>query len=662
MNIFNSIPLLKPKRNIFNLSNENKMTTDMFRLTPFLCKEALPDDVFKLRPEIFARALPMLAPVMHRFNIRAYYFFVPTRIIWDDFEKWINPKNGLPRDGSKEINPIVSPRINFTAEGAEYAYAPKSLGDYLGLNVGFSPEDYAKISSKTLPRRAFTGGFTISALPFRAYQQVYNDWFIDLNNSDVEPFDKGSGEFEFSGLNSDTERAFYNSLLKMRYRAWEHDYFTSAMPNAQRGADVMAFEGGADGLQIEAADNAAGVSVNNFKIPSVDVNVKSLTYNPGGESERTYTSLNDLFNDYTRFGYPSAQAFAAQNGFTLNSTTGRYEQNYPGQDLNCSFGNKGGSGLCLNLALFGGEENSPFVINYNTEETTFAGPDQQVLLTIPAATLAGQLKVSSNGQSAGVTVEELRVRMQMQSFLERNEIGGSRYTEMLYAHWGVKDPDGRLQRSEFIGGHKQPIIINDISQTSAPTDDDPLGQWAGQALSSASGRSLKYHVPEHGFIIGMLCIMPRTGYFQGLQKMWKRFDRLDYYWPSFAHLGEQEVKNYEVFFSPYDPDGTFGYQQRYAEYKCAAQGDEVHGDLKGNLAFYHDARVFQSADSEEDIPKLSAEFTTPQFSGQDGVDRIFPVLSDQSEYFNADHFIVDVYNHVVASRRIPKNVTPRNGS
>lgn len=659
MNIFNSIPLLKPKRNIFNLSNENKMTTDMFRLTPFLCKEALPDDVFKLRPEIFARALPMLAPVMHRFNIRAYYFFVPTRIIWDDFEKWINPKNGLPRDGSKEINPIVSPRINFTAEGAEYAYAPKSLGDYLGVNVGFSPEDYAKISSKTLPRRAFTGGFTISALPFRAYQQVYNDWFIDLNNSDVEPFDKGSGEFEFSGLNSDTERAFYNSLLKMRYRAWEHDYFTSAMPNAQRGADVMAFEGGAGEYEIEGVSGAS-LDPSTFDIPKEGLNVESIEYDGV-----TYTSLEAMADAYASFGFTSrAEMIEANDWVTVDGSLRWADYSFRGNILATRLNNS--HEFRVNLYVgdgYGGGTPAYAKLNVSSGGSTHTGPTAH-LFTIPASDVASILKVVPKDLNSfsGVTVEELRVRMQMQSFLERNEIGGSRYTEMLYAHWGVKDPDGRLQRSEFIGGHKQPIIINDISQTSAPTDDDPLGQWAGQALSSASGRSLKYHVPEHGFIIGMLCIMPRTGYFQGLQKMWKRFDRLDYYWPSFAHLGEQEVKNHEVFFSPYDPDGTFGYQQRYAEYKCAAQGDEVHGDLKGNLAFYHDARVFQSADSEEDIPKLSAEFTTPQFSGQDGVDRIFPVLSDQSEYFNADHFIVDVYNHVVASRRIPKNVTPRNGS
>ena len=177
INIFNAIPLWKPKRHTFNLGFENKLTTDFFRLTPFMVKEALPDDVWKIRPEIFARVSPMLAPVMHRFNIRAYFFFVPNRIIWDQFEAWINPKSG--------VSDIVSPRIVFKSSGLGYM-APKSLADYLGLNVGLAPEDQSsyEVFASHITQIFGEDGLTVSALPFRAYQKVFQDWFIDRNNMD----------------------------------------------------------------------------------------------------------------------------------------------------------------------------------------------------------------------------------------------------------------------------------------------------------------------------------------------------------------------------------------------------------------------------------------------------------------------------------------------
>lgn len=658
--IFNTIPLLRPKRNTFNLSFENKLSTDLFRLTPIFCKEALPDDVFKIRPEIFCRVSPMISPIFHRLNIRTYYFFVPTRIIWEDFEKWINPKTGT--------TDIVPPKLtveNLSASGAIYGnFAPKTLADYLGVNFGLNAEDQSNlITFTTKMATIFPLGFTISSLPFRAYQQIYNDWFIDLNNVDTANFSKASG-VEVLGNDDTADAALESALLKLRYRAWEHDYFTSALPEPQRGPDVNAFDGGTgeggtiSGLEITGS-GLVEANINNI---STQLNVTDLAFEYSSDGGATYLVSS---------GEWMAQEFYSELGVsTPVQAKDLYDAGgirfYIGEAIDddgyCDiFATNHTNGTTITLPKTGTKRARIRPQKTQTKSSAF---ESLGTATISGSDIANSLSVSASGEGGSfeipaVTVEELRIRMQMQSFLERNEVGGSRYTEMLYAHWGVKDPDGRLQRSEFIGGCKQPIVISDISQT-VNTDDEPLGAYGGQGTSSSAGKTIKFRVPEHGYIIGITTIVPRSGYSQGIHPMWTRFDRLDYYWPSFAHLGEQEVKYRELMFTGINPEDTFGYQQRYAEYKSST--DEVHGDMKGSLAHWHMSRIFDTPTSSDDMPKLSEFFTTPQDSDSDALSRVWPVESTGFEVLNADHFVLDIFQHVFASRRMPKYATPRNGS
>lgn len=670
--IFNKIPLWKPKMSSFNLSFENKLSTDLFRLTPVMCKEVLPDDRIKLRPECFTRMSPAISPFFHRLDIRFYHFFVPTRIIWEDFEKWINPKTGTSDLVHPRLNVNIGANVNNedgSVGGVSAAYAafgPKSLGDYLGVNFGLNAADQSSY-------QAFVNGlntifpdngdyqFSLSSLPFRAYQQIYNDWFIDLNNAEPAEFSKGSGvESLVPGISDEAvsaNSALYKALLKLRYRAWEHDYFTSALPEPQRGPDVNAFDGG-------------DVQFDNLEIVGDGTPVMGGLYSLTSRSVQAYSDQSQLLRDYFSshyqyFGYASPEA--ALDDWAAGNVT-----------------------LQFNTATIGSdnyEQSSGFPVGFViTSETTNISLDDTAFLKTPSLrsgeaegsiglgkvytlvnNIAQHLSVrggSSSGSIPAVTVEELRVRMQMQSFLERNEIGGSRYTEMLYAHWGVKDPDGRLQRSEFLGGHKQPLVVSDLQSTVDDLENNkPLGTFAGNGVSSSGGRVIKYRVPEHGFIISLMCVVPRSSYSQGLEKMWTRFDRLDYYWPSFSHLGEQEVKNQEIMFTGFDPEGTFGYQSRYAEYKTSL--DQVHGDLKGSLSHWHMGRIFNTPTSAEELPKLSQHFTTPTDSDSDALSRVWPVFSGNVpggfEADNADHFVFDVYMHCIAGRRMPFFVTPRNG-
>ena len=692
--IFNSIPLLKPKRNTFNLSFENKLSTDLFRLTPIMTKEVLPDDVVKLRPEIFCRVSPLLSPIFHRLQIRTYYFFVPTRIIWDDFEKWINPKSGTTE--------IVPPKIEFvnSALSSELlltsaAVAPKSLADYLGLNFGVSPEDASSTSDFCVAMNSlFPEGFTVSSLPFRAYQQIYNDWFIDLNNVDLADFSKESGVEQFTITEEDmNQNALYSALLKMRYRAWSPDYFTSALPEPQRGPDVNAFDGNGSGGSGSGGDSGSGgesgggsvdpstlaingngtVSGKLTSINSLDVLDTKVIVKSDGAEQNLYDFIKAHYSDFGFANVGSAASFVESNRtWYFVPTDGTTTVTFSGHNWLGELNDN------LQYIICDDPDNPTHSFKAGlgdidlkaATKAIYSAPNGIGTVSINASDIADKLGISSSSRALrdgdepvidipAITVEELRIRMQMQSFLERNEVGGSRYTEMLYAHWGVKDPDGRLQRSEFLGGCKQPIVISDITST-VNQEDEPLGMYAGHGISSSAGKVIKYRVPEHGFIIGLTCIVPRAGYSQGIHPMWTRFDRLDYYWPSFAHLGEQEVKNRELMFTGFDPDGTFGYQQRYAEYKCS--NDECHGDMKGSLSHWHMSRMFATPESEDDLPKLSDFFTTPQDSNSDDLSRVWPVSNAAFEVQNADHFVLDIYQHFVASRRMPKFVTPRNGS
>lgn len=679
--IFNKIPLWKPKMSSFNLSFENKLSTDLFRLTPVMCKEVLPDDRIKLRPECFTRMSPAISPFFHRLDIRFYHFFVPTRIIWEDFEKWINPKTGTSDLVHPRLNVNIGANVNNedgSVGGVSAAYAafgPKSLGDYLGVNFGLNAADQSSY-------QAFINGlntifpdngdyqFSLSSLPFRAYQQIYNDWFIDLNNAEPAEFSKGSGvESLVPGISDEAvsaNSALYKALLKLRYRAWEHDYFTSALPEPQRGPDVNAFDGGeieVDGdidITVNQSNNNIYGIINSLSNRTVDLNKIRLQNSDGG-----FQTISEFITSrYAELGFASAQAayeyIADGSKLRLNRSTGRTYSNPTSDEFEI---------FPFDLLLLGDGNISNR--NFQIEgifESAGAASDTNGIGTVKLRTedIASALKGSISGSAtvAAVTVEELRVRMQMQSFLERNEIGGSRYTEMLYAHWGVKDPDGRLQRSEFLGGHKQPLVVSDLQSTVDDLENNkPLGTFAGNGVSSSGGRVIKYRVPEHGFIVSLMCVVPRSSYSQGLEKMWTRFDRLDYYWPSFSHLGEQEVKNHEIMFTGFDPEGTFGYQSRYAEYKTSL--DQVHGDLKGSLSHWHMGRIFNTPTSAEELPKLSQHFTTPTDSDSDALSRVWPVFSGNVpggfEADNADHFVFDVYMHCTAGRRMPFFVTPRNG-
>lgn len=223
-----------------------------------------------------------------------------------------------------------------------------------------------------------------------------------------------------------------------------------------------------------------------------------------------------------------------------------------------------------------------------------------------------KLNVSGTGtvdlsQSTPISINDLRQAFQIQKLYERDARGGTRYTEILRSHFGVVSPDARLQRPEYLGGGKSRINVNPVQQTSSTDESSgtPQGNLAAYAVGFDSRHCFTKSFVEHGWIIGLVCVQSDLTYQQGLNRMWFRKARFDYYWPVFAHLGEQAVLNKEIMVQGTDEDDeVFGYQERYAEYRYFPS--MITGQLRSTSSTPLD--VWHLAEKFENLPKLNSQF------------------------------------------------------
>lgn len=492
-NIFDSIKVKRPNQSMFDLSHEKKMSMKMGELVPVFIQEVLPGDKFTVNSEVFMRMAPLIAPVMHRVNCYVHFFKVPNRLIWNEWESFIT-------GGEDGLSNPTFPKISLFF-GNKDLTAPGTLGDYMGLpNLEAMDVDHVT---------------EISALPFRAYQLIYNEYYRDQNLTTAI-------EMSLGGTMDAAEQV---RLLTMRKRAWEKDYFTSALPWAQRGASV------------------------------------------GAPVDFTY---DNYVKESTGGGTPP-------------------------------------DGTLINIG-----------------DTLYSdGVGDPVPVTIQ--NLVDDVQIDINA---------LRTAVKLQEWLERNARGGSRYIEQIFSHFGVKSSDSRLQRPEYLGGGKQPVVISEVLNTTG-TEELPQGNMAGHGVSVGNSNRIHTYCEEHGYIIGIMSVLPRTAYQNGLPLEYRKFDKLDYYFPEFANLGEQEIKNFELFLDGSDPidETTWGYQQRYAEYKF--KQSTVHGEFKDTLNFWHMGRIFTTP------PDLNTSFVESS-----PTTRIFAVEETEQLY-------VQIYNQVKALRPIP---------
>lgn len=511
----------------------------MGRLTPIMCEEVIPGDVISGNSEVLLRLAPLLAPIYDNITLYVHFFFVPNRLLWEDWEEFIT--GGRLGVGVDPITAPIPPYLDLESYISNWN-TESSLGDYLRLPL--------------FPGAAAGyNGLTIDALPFLGYQKIWLDFYRDRNFIDDDFL---STQLPVpSGLLADTGSD--NDYPAIRTRDWMKEYFTASLPWTQRGTEVL--------MPLEGSG--------------------SVTYLDQSIVREQNNAFNGLMYSGTNPGVTPETFLQVANG---SSSTG------------------------------------PVRVE-NIDE---------VFLT-----------------ASSVSINDLRSAVRLQEWLERNAVGGSRYTESIQAHFAVRPQDSRLQRAEFIGGGRIPVRISEVVNTAFSKNDAdetiPAGNLAGHGITYGNTNGFRYFVPEHGFIYGIMSIMSKPSYYQGIPRMFKRPTFLDYPWPTFAKLGEQPVYKYELFANPENLDNTdgdypiFGYQSRYAEWK---QGYTTnHGAFRSTLLFWTLARTFAN---EANVPVLDATFVNFTDEVQD---RIFAVTGE-------DNFWCLVSNNITAKRALPYFGTP----
>lgn len=552
MKQFDSVPIKVPAKNVFDLSHDVKSSYNFDKIYPILCQPVYPGDTFNCRAEVFMRAMPLLAPVMHNVDMRLYFFYVPMRLVWNENRKkdWKIFITG-GEDGMQEA---ILPY--FTYDQLNRANRAGSFNGSLLDHLGFP----------TVPAQNWSPNNTsakerVCSLPLRAYQLVWNEYF---RNQNVQ------NEIEFSFDEGQESNSNLAKLTAWRYKCWEKDYFTSCLPFAQRGQAVR--------LPIEFQSDAS------YNAPvNVNAAVMAGQTSPAGGLK--------VSND-SQVG--SLNVLAVDSNQSLNGTV------------------------------------------------TLQGS-----ATIDAAQL------SFTGLSIG-TISDFRYCLRLQQWLENNARCGSRYIEQLLSHFGVVSSDARLQRPELLGGGKIPLLFTDVEQNSfgRSTDDpdDVLGNLGGKGTLYGKTSGFKKYFEEHGILLGVLTIIPRTSYQNMLPRVWTAFDKTDWYFPEFANLGEQAVLNKEVYFDPTNnsaieqtPNEVFGYQGRFTELRYIPSS--VHGEMKGTLQSWHLGRSFSAQ------PSLNSDFVTAKTRAN-----IFAVEDVAAGDY--DPFVCQIHLDIKAVRPLPKYAIP----
>ena len=532
------------RRSTFDRSHSLKTSFNVGDIVPFFVDEVLPGDTFNVDTSKVVRLQTLLTPVMDNIYLDTYFFFVPNRLTWSHWKQFNgeNTESAWIPQTEYEIPQITAP--------ASGGWSVGTIADYLGVPTGVP-------------------NLSVSALPFRAYALVMNEWFRDENLSDplVVPVDDAT----VAGVNTGT---FVTDVCKggLPYKAAKyHDYFTSCLPSPQKGPDVT--------IPVAEAGNYAVVG-----------NGKTLALTNG-------TTLGT-------FGYLNAA-----NSVIVGSSIA-----------------PGGS------------------------PSSSASPTDAVLGTYGVPTQAqlgndlsksGLIAVAS-GNAAAATINQLRMAFQIQKLYEKDARGGSRYIEILKSHFGVTSPDARLQRPEYLGGNRVPININQVVQQSATASGETAqGTVTGMSVTTDTHSDFTKSFTEHGFVIGVMVARYDHTYQQGLERFWSRKDRFDYYWPAFANIGEQAVKNKEIYAQgPAQKDSAgnviddqvFGYQEAWADYRY--KPSRVTGEMRSQYAQSLD--VWHLADDYTALPMLSDSWIRED---KTNVDRVLAVTSAVSNQLFADIYI-----------------------
>lgn len=520
---FGVTPSIKLARSKFDRSHSLKTSFDSSFLIPVYADEVLPGDTFNLRASFFARLATPLKPVMDNMYLESFFFFVPLRLLWTNWEKFCGAQTN-PADSIAYNVPTVPMPVGGPAVG--------TLFDYFGIPSGSQ----------------ITGAFNVAAFWSRAYNKIWNEWFRDENLQNSVTVDTG-----------DSADTYANYVLKKRGK--RHDYFTSCLPWPQKGTAVT----------IPAGASSAPVSL----VP--------------------YTTSNNAF-------------------------------------------------LVRKSADDALDAGSGSLVGHSSDAKLWDGT--QSLTLDPNGRLVTDLSTAW-----ATTINALRLAEQTQVLLERDARGGTRYTEILKSHFGVTSPDFRLQRSEFLGGGSTPVNIHPVPMTNKGDGTTPgaQGNLAAFGTAAARGHGFSKSFTEHGVLIGLVNVRADLTYQQGTHRMWLRSTRYDFYWPSFAHIGEQAVTNQEIYTVGNGASGDtlpFGYQERSAEYryKPSLITGKFRSDYATTLDSWHLAQRFTS------LPTLGDTFITDA-----------PPISRVVAVNTEPQFLMDAYFDLKCARPLPVYGVPQLG-
>lgn len=661
----------KPKRSTFSLSHELVTSTDVGKLTPILAEPTIPGDTFKISVDLYMRFMALQSPAMCRIDAYSQFFYVPYRLVYKQAKIFFTGG----KDGTTEE---VYPRVKVNWEKLLGINSPQDLEsldiqakvqclsellgvgsnfDYLGFPVWdvtsaflSAYDSYINDNNSGL-LKLFPPTYEYDLLPLLSLYLIWCDYYRDENLTDIynihgeivdefEPIDSGiydlSDYIELVPERYDSNGAvtkyfvkpnLITEALRMKHRAWEKDYFTSALPWAQRGGDVVIPGTTGTGAMLDLSiepkvDDDGNVS----SVPGVlsgDVYIDTPKFKSANDPNAEFTP------GYARDDRGALHIIAQPTGLDISSSDGLF--------------------------------------------STLSGDHIRGDVNINSQDIAEKLQVVQNQvqdlQSAEGTINNLRRANALQKYLEAMARGGSRYIEQIKQIFGVTSSDARLQRSEFLGGGKSPVVISEVLQQSADSispsgQEQVLGDYAGRAVTGNHTKPIKRFFEEHGIVIGILSIKPRSVYGgQGMPRKFSKFDRYDYANPYFANLGEQEIKSKELMYTGIESQDeiTFGYAPRYAEYKSAFS--YVTGRMRNDLAYWNLARVFGT------IPQLNSDFV--EVSPEDA-DRIFSLDSKVATVTNKEtgeviptlfyqnhRLVCQLVFNIKAKRCLPRNSVPK---
>ena len=530
---FSVAPQVDIKRSIFDRSFQHKTTGNVGDLIPFFVDEVLPGDTFVVDTAFVARMTTPIKPVMDNAYIDIFYFAVPNRLLWDHWKEFCGENYRSPWADETEYS---IPQLTAPSGG----WQKGTIADYMGI-----PINVANIS--------------VNALPFRAYALIWNEWFRDQNVQD--PCVVSKDDATNAGTNAEASANPANAELGgMPCKVNKfHDYFTSALPEPQKGDPVAI---GISGV--------ASISAIDSSIPYIPVETR-----PSGMTSYTTPIIFgvDPFLDSSAGGLLGL--------YTDDASTG-VVSDLPLYSLDVL--DSTGKGVSLTRPL----------------EITRSN------LMVRPAQVAQRLQADLSSATAA-TINDLRLAFATQRLLERDARGGTRYIEVLRAHFGVSSPDARLQRPEYLGGKRVPVNMNQVLQMSASSEESPQGNTAAYSLTSDVSSSFTYSSTEHCYILGLACVRTDHSYQQGIERMWSRKRRFDFYYPALANIGETAILNKEIFAQGGTggaDDQAFGYQEAWAEYRY--KPNRISGAFRSQ--YDQSLDVWHYGDDYSELPTLSASW------------------------------------------------------